>query len=107
MISPPVLLVGLVGVALAVLGRLGAPLRPTALAWLAATYLPLLAASVVADRTSYIYYMVLVMPGFYLLGAEVLVALAGHGRIHRRLALVYGAGVVVAAVAMFPFTPVP
>jgi predicted membrane-bound dolichyl-phosphate-mannose-protein mannosyltransferase len=106
MISPPVLLAGLVGIGLALArrGPGGNGLRRAGWAWLAATYLPFLAAAIVLGRTSYLYYMVVVMPGLAMLGAGWLVALA---RSHRRIALGYGGLVLLAAVAMYPFTPVP
>ena len=106
MMSPPVLLAGLAGMGLGLARPRsgGTGLRRAAWAWLVATYLPFLGASLVLGRTSYLYYMVVVMPGLAMLGAGWLVVLASS---HRRMALGYGGLVLLAAVALYPFTPVP
>jgi len=124
MISPPILLLALPALALAALGvvsrgagTLGGRLAPAGappvlgLAWVLGTLGPFELLSLIAHRTSYLYYMVVVMPGLYVLAADLL----GRARIHgpgrrRRLRLLFGGWallVVVAAIAMYPLTPVP
>ncbi|MGZ4172861.1 MAG: phospholipid carrier-dependent glycosyltransferase, partial [Solirubrobacteraceae bacterium] len=69
LISPPILLLavpGLVVAALALRRRSAQEIDLLALAWCAGTFLPFVALSVLWQRTSYIYYMVIVMPGIYL-----------------------------------------
>ena len=73
------------------------------LAWFLGTYLPFVAASLVESRTSYLYYMVIVMPGVYLAVAD-LIARIGPGR---KVVWVWMACVVAAAVVLYPFTPLP
>jgi predicted membrane-bound dolichyl-phosphate-mannose-protein mannosyltransferase len=72
------------------------------LAWVLGTYLPFVFASLLDSRISYIYYMAIVMPGIYLTVAD-LVARIGP----RRLSLAWMACVLVAAVVLYPFTPLP
>ena len=55
------------------------------------------------SRTSYLYYMLIVMPGLYL-GAVHLLERFAPGR---RLVLGALAAVALAAIIMYPFTPVP
>jgi predicted membrane-bound dolichyl-phosphate-mannose-protein mannosyltransferase len=122
MVSPAILLVGLP--ALAFCGyRLVRPARPgrpegrtspgdrqlpiLALAWFIGTWLPFELQSLIDQRTSYLYYMVIVMPGIYV-AAAYLVAL-GWRRRNRWLeaaTVVWGLGVVVAVVLMYPFVAV-
>jgi len=105
-VSPPILLLALP--ALAVAGRellrdgcsdLGA----IGVAWVLGTFVPFEVLSVLFGRTSYLYYMVVVMPGIYLLVADLV---ARHLR-HRRLVAAWAALVAAAAVVMYPFTPLP
>jgi dolichyl-phosphate-mannose--protein O-mannosyl transferase len=117
MISPPLLLLALPAAALAIVLALRVPtervagvlapndarLSAFAVAWLAGTFLPFVALSAIWSRTSYLYYMVIVMPGFYLAAA----LLVGRLRWRRRLLVTWAVAVFVAAVAMYPFTPVP
>ncbi len=122
MVSPAILLVGLP--ALAFCGyRLVRPARPgrregrtspgdqqlpiLALAWFIGTWLPFELQSLIDQRTSYLYYMVIVMPGIYV-AAAYLVGL-GWRRRNRWLeaaTVVWGLGVVVAVVLMYPFVAV-
>ena len=74
-----------------------------ALAWFAGTFLPFLLLSVALRRTSYLYYMVVVMPAIYLAVADLVV----RGRRHRKLVVLWIVVVAVAAIAMYPFTPLP
>jgi 4-amino-4-deoxy-L-arabinose transferase-like glycosyltransferase len=109
LISPPILLVGvpaLVVALLVALRRLAARDRDPAVlavAWFAGTFLPFLVLSLVWDRTSYLYYMVVVMPGLYA-AAAWLVARLGR---HPRLIGIWIATVVIAAVIAYPLTPLP
>jgi 4-amino-4-deoxy-L-arabinose transferase-like glycosyltransferase len=115
MISPPILLLGLPGLLVAAVALVHRPLRQwglgrssdevglVGLAWVLGTYLPFVAASLLESRTSYLYYMVIVMPGIYL-GAADLARRIGP---RRKLILVWMACVLVAAGVMYPFTPWP
>jgi hypothetical protein len=78
-----------------------------AVAWFLGTWLPFEFQSAVDSRTSYIYYMVVVMPGIYVAVAYLL----SRGWRLRRwpvsvLIGVYLVGVLVAVVLMYPFVPV-
>ena len=73
------------------------------LAWFLGTYLPFVALSLIESRTSYLYYMVIVMPGIYLVVAD-LVARIGP---RRKVVWVWMACVFAAAVVLYPFTPLP
>jgi hypothetical protein len=74
-----------------------------ALAYFLGTFLPFVVLSLFWRRTSYLYYMVVVMPGVYL----AVVRLLQQGRARRRLILIWVGLVVIGAVALYPFTPVP
>jgi dolichyl-phosphate-mannose-protein mannosyltransferase len=106
MISPPILLLALPALAwLAWRMFCGLNRAPVlALAWFAGTFIPFVLLSLLWGRTSYLYYMVIVMPGPYLAGACVLPALV---RRHRRMVMVWGVAVLAAAVVMYPLTPLP
>jgi dolichyl-phosphate-mannose-protein mannosyltransferase len=106
MVNPPILLLALPALVLAgrrVLRGQSDGVGALGLAWCAGTLGPYELQSVLFSRTSYLYYMVIVMPGIYLLVAD-LVARHFHSR---RLLGGWIACVVVAAVAMYPFTPLP
>ncbi len=68
LISPPMLLFAIPALALALASawRRGVEVDAVALAWFCGTWLPFVALSVLWQRTSYLYYMVIVMPGIYL-----------------------------------------
>jgi predicted membrane-bound dolichyl-phosphate-mannose-protein mannosyltransferase len=105
-ISPPVLLFAVPALALALWGVRRRTASPTALlgaAWLVGTFVPFALLSLLAHRTSYLYYMVVVMPGVYLLVGS-LFARPGLPRWAR---LSWMVAVAVAAVALYPFTPLP
>jgi predicted membrane-bound dolichyl-phosphate-mannose-protein mannosyltransferase len=109
MISPPILLAGLLGLlwwawrAWRVRdGLLG--VCALAVAWVLGTFLPFLALSLFWQRTSYLYYMVVVMPGLYIAAAAGGLALA---RRHRRVFAVWVLALIAAVVLMYPFTPLP
>jgi hypothetical protein len=116
MISPPILLAAMPALLLGALGmtrRLPAAVRrfapapsPTVVfgvAWFLGTWLPFEALSSGWSRTSYLYYMVIVMPGLYVLAADLL------RRVVRGRWAVGGcaAVVLVVAVLMYPLTPLP
>jgi 4-amino-4-deoxy-L-arabinose transferase-like glycosyltransferase len=126
MISPAILLVGLPGLATTAWrvlgggarlrrppGRLRHPLGPgrsspgdvelLGLAWFAGTFLPFVLLSVIDNRTSYLYYMVIVMPGIYVAAAQ----LVARVRPPPRLVWAWIVTIAVAVVVMYPFTPVP
>ena len=116
MMSPPIMLLALPALFFAAYriwwGRRPAGERSFAdpqlailgLAWFLGTWLPFALQSLVDQRTSYIYYMVIVMPGIYV-AVTYLVALGWRRRIRwlTRLTLVWGFGVLVAVVLMYPF----
>ena len=67
LISPPMLLFALPALALALRGAWRrAEVDAVAVAWFCGTWLPFVALSLFWQRTSYLYYMVIVMPGIYL-----------------------------------------
>ena len=107
MMSPPVMLLALPALALAC-WRLGHRVRSESgdvavlgIAWFLGTFAPFLVLSVIWERTSYLYYMVVVMPGLYLLVA----GLVWRWRLRRRLVGVWMLLVLAAAILMYPFTP--
>jgi hypothetical protein len=73
------------------------------LAWFVGTWTPFELLSALDSRTSYLYYMVVVMPGVYV----GVVHLFARWRPRRWVIASYAALIVLAAVAMYPFTPVP
>jgi dolichyl-phosphate-mannose-protein mannosyltransferase len=116
MISPPILLVGIPALAF-IAYRLVRPGRPggrvsiaerqvplVALAWFLGTWLPFALQSLLDQRTSYLYYMVIVMPGIYVAAAYA-AALAWRQRKRwlSGLTIFWGVGVLVAVVLMYPF----
>jgi predicted membrane-bound dolichyl-phosphate-mannose-protein mannosyltransferase len=109
LISPPILLLALPALALAgariARERVGPDLElaQISVAWFAGTFLPFVLLSLALKRTSYLYYMLIVMPGLYAAAAWLLWA----GRRRPRLALLWAIAVVVAAVVAYPLTPLP
>jgi hypothetical protein len=107
LISPPILLAGLIGTAVvlwrAVSGRnkVDGLLVIVAAAWFLGTFGPFLVSSGAFQRTSYIYYMMIVMPGMYLAGAWLM------SRLRRRRWLISAwlVAVLAAVVLLYPFTP--
>jgi hypothetical protein len=106
-ISPPILLLAIPALLFAARGVVRRSVRYenevglVGLAWFLGTYLPFVAASLIESRTSYIYYMVIVMPGIYLTVADLIARIGPR----RKLVLLWMAGVVAAAVVLYPFTP--
>jgi hypothetical protein len=74
------------------------------IAWFVGTFLPFELLSLLDSRTSYLYYMVVVMPGLYV-SIVYLVSRASRYRATKVLAVLWGLAVVAAAVILFPFTP--
>ncbi len=109
MINPVILLVGLPGLLWAGwrLARGGTravtELDALGLTWTVGTWLPFLLLSVIDSRTSYLYYMLIVMPGIYVAA----VALVVRWRPDGRLIAAWGVALLVAVVVMYPFTPLP
>jgi hypothetical protein len=115
LISPPILLLAVPSLLLAGVGIVRSARRDggwsgspgevgvVGLAWFLGTYLPFVAATLIESRTSYLYYMVIVMPGIYLAVADLIARIGPR----RRLAVVWMVCVVAAAVVLYPFTPLP
>jgi hypothetical protein len=76
-------------------------------AWFLGTWVPFAVLSLLYERTSYLYYMVIVTPGLYLAGAWLI---GRMWRASRRWPQVVVAGwavaVVAAVVLLYPFVPV-
>jgi hypothetical protein len=71
-----------------------------AVSWFLGTYLPFVALSLVWQRTSYLYYMVIVMPGLYVAAVYLL------SRLRRRwLTALWVAAVIVGVVLPYPLNP--
>jgi predicted membrane-bound dolichyl-phosphate-mannose-protein mannosyltransferase len=112
-ISPPILLLALPGVFYAAAGAFPGRFRRrrrsadevglVGLAWCLGTYLPFVALSLLESRTSYLYYMVIVMPGIYLVVADLVARIGAR----RKVSLFWMACVLAAAVVLYPFTPLP
>jgi dolichyl-phosphate-mannose-protein mannosyltransferase len=110
MISPPIMLLALPALVVAGWsicrarrGDATAPVTTVGLAWFLGTFLPFVALSVLDSRTSYLYYMVIVMPGIYLAVSDLL----WRWRRYRKLIVLWGALVLAAAIVMYPLTPLP
>jgi dolichyl-phosphate-mannose-protein mannosyltransferase len=109
LISPPILLLAVPALLLGARGVLRRHVRSenevglVGLAWFLGTYLPFVAASLIESRTSYLYYMVIVMPGIYLAVADLIARIGPQ----RKLVLLWMGTVVAAAVVLYPFTPLP
>jgi predicted membrane-bound dolichyl-phosphate-mannose-protein mannosyltransferase len=109
MINPAILLLAIPAMVFAALGVGGRRFRVrdevglVGLAWFLGTFLPFVLLSLIESRTSYLYYMVIVMPGIYMAVADLI------GRIGpvRILCIAWMVAVVGAAVVMYPFTPLP
>jgi hypothetical protein len=73
------------------------------LAWFLGTFGPLELLSLLLSRTSYLYYMVIVMPGIY----TAVVYLIDRRPPSRWLVFTWTVCVLVAAIVMYPFSPLP
>lgn len=108
-ISPPILLAGVIGTAVvlwkAVTRRVGGERRLLILAaaWFLGTFGPFLVSAGIFNRTTYLYYMTIVMPGMYVAGAWLVTRL----RRHMWLVWIWVISVLAAAVLLYPFTPLP
>jgi hypothetical protein len=120
LISPPILVGGLVGLVFAAY-RLIRPagmrrgdavpwdseLPILAVSWFIGTWAPFALASLIDQRTSYLYYMLIVMPGIYVAAAYLASAL---WRLRRQwasaLVACWGVAVLAATVLLYPFLPV-
>jgi predicted membrane-bound dolichyl-phosphate-mannose-protein mannosyltransferase len=109
LISPPILLLALPALALAGRQIFVHPFRANyelpalAIAWVAGTFLPFVFFSLALHRTTYLYYMVVVMPGVYVAVAWLLPRLWRW----RKLTVLWIAMVAIAAVIAYPLTPLP
>ncbi len=108
LISPPILLLAIPALVFSAVGvvrrrRSADEVGVVGLAWFLGTYLPFVAASLIESRTSYLYYMVIVMPGIYLAVANLIARIGPH----RKVVWLWMACVVAAAVVLYPFTPLP
>jgi hypothetical protein len=72
-------------------------------AWCIGTFIPFELLSAAFGRTSYLYYMVIVMPGVYVVVARLI----ERRVLPRRLVGTWMFVVIAAAVLMYPFTPLP
>ncbi len=72
------------------------------LAWFLGTFAPFEVFSLIWQRTSYLYYMIIVMPGIYLAVAALVLRL----RRRRWLVGIWILAVLAAAVIMYPFMPI-
>jgi dolichyl-phosphate-mannose-protein mannosyltransferase len=109
MINPAILVVALPGLATAAWRALG-PGRMVAgdvellgLSWFAGTFVPFVLLSLIDHRTSYLYYMVIVMPGVYIAAAQFVARV----RPPPRLIWAWVVTIAIAVVLMYPFTPLP
>jgi dolichyl-phosphate-mannose-protein mannosyltransferase len=109
MISPAILLVGLPGLATTAWRAVGPGRRVAGdvellgLAWFAGTFVPFVLLSLIDNRTSYLYYMVIVMPGIYVAAAQLI------ARIRPPPGWIWAwiVTIAIAVVVMYPFTPLP
>jgi hypothetical protein len=124
MISPPIMLLALPALGLAGFGLWRAAQRGAGaseriavdddwslgdsaqlgLAWFIATWIPYELFSLIWQRTSYLYYMIIVMPGIYLAVSAFVVRFA-RGRRTRWLVGLWCISVLAAVVIMYPFVP--
>jgi predicted membrane-bound dolichyl-phosphate-mannose-protein mannosyltransferase len=104
-VSPPILLFAVPSVVLGAIAlwRRGEVLGGIAAAWFIGTWVPFAALSLFWLRTSYLYYMVIVMPGVYLGVARLFTS----PRMPRPATAVFVLLVLAAAVLTYPFLAVP
>jgi predicted membrane-bound dolichyl-phosphate-mannose-protein mannosyltransferase len=105
LISPPMLLFAIPALALALRSgwRGGLDVDVVAVAWFLGTWLPFVALSLFWQRTSYLYYMVIVMPGIYLALARAFT----RPWVPRWVLGGWLALVLAAAVLLYPLLPIP
>jgi len=104
-ISPPILLFAIPALALGAIAafRRHELVGGVAIAWFAGTWLPFAALSLFLLRTSYLYYMVIVMPGIYLAVARLFT----RPRTSPWSLAAFMVLVFAAAVLTYPFLPLP
>jgi dolichyl-phosphate-mannose-protein mannosyltransferase len=104
-ISPPMLAFAIPALALALrcAWRGGPQVDAVAVAWFLGTWLPFVALSLLWQRTSYLYYMVIVMPGIYLALARAF----SRPWMPRWVLGGWLALVVAAVVLTYPFVSIP
>jgi hypothetical protein len=76
------------------------------LAWFLGTFVPFEALSLFFSRTSYLYYMVIVLPGIYLAVAALAARVGARAGPPRAVVIVFAAVVALAVVVMYPFNPI-
>jgi predicted membrane-bound dolichyl-phosphate-mannose-protein mannosyltransferase len=105
LISPPMLVFAVPALALALWSawRGGPDVDAVAIAWFLGTWLPFVALSLFWQRTSYLYYMVIVMPGIYLALARAFT----RPWVPRWVLGGWLVLVLAAAVVTYPFVPIP
>ena len=109
MISPAILLVGLPGLATAAWRAVGrdrsgaGDVELLGVAWFAGTFVPFVLLSLLDNRTSYLYYMVIVMPGIYVAAAQFVARIGPPPR----WIWAWAVTIAIAVVVMYPFTPLP
>jgi hypothetical protein len=113
LISPPILLLALPALVFAARGVLPArrgwfrrspdEVGLVGLAWFIGTFMPFVALSLIESRTTYLYYMVIVMPGIYLTVADLIARIG----VRRKVVWFWIACVLAATVVLYPFTPLP
>jgi hypothetical protein len=74
-----------------------------AVAWFVGTFVPFVLLSLIWKRTSYLYYMVIVMPGLYAAAAWLVARFANR----MKLIGVWVVLLVAALVLTYPLTPLP
>ncbi len=105
LINPVILVLALPAFAVAIrrARRGGSAIDRLGVAWCLGTLVPFELLSLIWQRTTYLYYMVIVMPGVYLIVARLL----AHPRVPRWAVGVWLALAFAAAVLAYPFTPLP
>ena len=104
LISPPMLLFAVPALVLAARGAWrGRDADAVAVGWFCGTWLPFVVLSLFWQRTSYLYYMVIVMPGLYLAAARLFCL----PRAPRWGLWAFMALVLAAAVLTYPFLALP
>jgi predicted membrane-bound dolichyl-phosphate-mannose-protein mannosyltransferase len=106
LINPVILVLALPAVAVAARRTRrggGAAIDRLGVAWCLGTLVPFELVSLIWQRTTYLYYMVIVMPGVYLIVARLL----AHPRVPRWAVAVWLVLALAAAVLAYPFTPLP
>jgi dolichyl-phosphate-mannose-protein mannosyltransferase len=104
-VNPMILLFAIPAFALAALRiwRRGHDLDIVAVAWSAGTFLPFVLQSAIGHRISYLYYMVIIVPGIYIMVAR----LFASRRMRPWATALWACLVVAATVLMYPFLTLP